>query len=163
MFDRASLHNLVDAIPDDALDVTFRVLEHYQKHPPSNESDPAKLRAKARSRVIRGAHNRARRTGVEVSSLLGGCVGPDGYGSASAQGWEGQTCLVSRVCFYRGCELHSVDRLSLSDDGTRLVYSVEAKLLDGAAQQHEFTFDVAAESSGPRLVDAVTALLPKTA
>jgi hypothetical protein len=151
MFDRTSLHDLVDAIPDNSLDVTFRVLEHYQKHPPSNESDPEKLRAKARNRVIRGAHNRARRTGVQVSSLLGGCIGPDGYGSASAQGWDGQTCLASRVCFYRGCELHTVDRLSLSEDGTKLRYSVEAKLLDGEPQQHEFSFDVAVETSGVRV------------
>ncbi len=152
MFDRAALHSLVEALPDEALDLTFRVLEHYQKHPPNNESDPKKLRAKARNRVLRSANNRARRTGVGVPGLLGGCIGPDGYGSASAQGWEGQTCLVSNVVFYRGHELHTFDRLSLSEDQKKLVYSVQAQLLDGPAQQHEFSFDLAAENCGVGLV-----------
>jgi hypothetical protein len=142
MFDRAALHNIVDALPDEAVDHAFRVLEHYQKHPPSNESDPERLRVQARNRVMRGARLRAKRSGVSEASLLAGCVGPDGYGSATAQGWEGQTCLVSKVCFYRGHELHTVDRLSLSADGSKLLYSIEAKLKDAEVQQHEFSFEV---------------------
>ncbi|MGA2811790.1 MAG: hypothetical protein ABSG16_10360 [Candidatus Acidiferrum sp.] len=147
MFDRAALHNLVEALPEEALDFAFRVLEHYQKHPPSNESDPEKLRAKARNRVMRSTRLRAKRTGASGTSLLAGCVGPDGYGSATAQGWEGQTCLVSKVCFYRGHELHTVDRLSLSEDGCKLLYAVEAKILDGAVERHQFSFDVAGKNS----------------
>lgn len=34
MADRAVLHQLVDALPEEALDATFRVLENYQKWPP---------------------------------------------------------------------------------------------------------------------------------
>jgi hypothetical protein len=45
----------------------------------------------------------------------------------------------------------------------KLVYFLEAKLLDGAAQQHEFVFDAAVESSDVRLADAVRALSPKIA
>jgi hypothetical protein len=85
---------------------------------------------------LRSAKNRAKRTGLSTS-LFGGCIGPDGYGSASAQGWEGQTCLISKVYFYRGSELRTAERLSISDVG-ELSYSVEAKLEGGSARQHEF-------------------------
>jgi hypothetical protein len=55
--------------------------------------------------------------------------------------------LVSKVCFYRGHELHTVDRLSLSEDGCKLLYAVEAKILDGAVERHQFSFDVAGKNS----------------
>jgi hypothetical protein len=144
MFDRDALHRLVDVLPDEALDTTFRVLEHYQKYPPRSEADPEKLRARARNRVLRSAKNRAKRTGLSTS-LLDGCIGPDGYGSASAQGWEGQTCLISKVYFYRGSELHTTERLSLSKGG-QLSYSVEGKLEGGSPQQHEFFFNLGSDA-----------------
>jgi hypothetical protein len=143
MFDRASLHTLVDALPDEALDAAFRVLENYQKHPPSKaESDFHELHKKSRESFLRSTRNRARRTGQEVNSLLSGCMGPDGYGTASASGWEGQTRLMSKVVFFRGSELYTAERISLSDDRRKLIYSIEAKLVDGVSERHEFAFSV---------------------
>lgn len=142
MFDRASLHTIVDALPDESLDAAFRVLEHYQKHPPRNESDPEILEKRARDGFTRKMKNRQRRTGVGTG-LLGECLTPEGYGMACAEGWEGQTHLTSTVVFFRGNEICVAERLNLSEDKTKINYSVEARLLGGEPERHEFVFHVA--------------------
>jgi len=145
MADRAALHKLVDELPEQALDATFRVLENYQKYPPKNRADVAKMLRESGERFRKHQQEHAQRMGRGMArgSTGGGSLGPDGSGRSSVRGWEGQTSLTVSVNYFRGHELHTEERMNLSDDRRRLVFSVDAKLPNGAPQRHEFTFDVA--------------------
>jgi len=140
----AALYRLVDNLPSEALDATFRVLENYVKWPPKGHADAQQMLEQARERFIRNHEEHARRTGTGFIAGTGGggSFSPDGYGHASMSGWEGHTVVNVHVHFFRGHELHTTERLSLSDDGKTLVYGVEAKLSDGTPQSHELRFNL---------------------
>ena len=138
----AAIHRLVDELPTEALDATFRVLENYAKWPPRGHGDAAHMLAQARERFLKQHEEHARRTGTGFVSGAGGggSFSPDGYGHASMQGWEDHTSVTVEVHFFRGRELRTAQRLSLSDDGKKLVFAVEATLPNGTPQIHEFSF-----------------------
>lgn len=144
MADRPTLHRLVDELPEEALEATFRVMENYQKWPPKGHADAEQMLKQARERFRRSHEERARRTGGGVISggVGGRSFSPDGYGSASTQGWEGPTAVTAKVHFFRGHELHTVERLSVSDDQRKLPFSVEGKMPNGRAERHDFLFDL---------------------
>jgi hypothetical protein len=145
MADRTTLHQLIDELPEEALGATFRVLENYQKWPPKGHANAEQLLKQARERFRKGHEEQARRTGGGIVSggVEGGSFSPDGYGSASTRGWEGHTAVTAKVHFFRGHELHTLERISLSDDQRKLLFSVEGKLPNGRAERHDFLFDLA--------------------
>lgn len=149
MADRATLHQLIDALSEEALEATLRVLENYQKWPPKGHADAEQMLKQTGERFRRHYEERARRTGGGIISggVGGSSFSPDGYGSGSKQGWEGHTAVTARVHFFRGHELHTLERISLSDDQRKLLFSVEGKIPDGRAERHDFLFDLAKEGS----------------
>jgi len=140
----AAIHRLVDDLPTEALDATFRVLENYAKWPPKGHADAERMLGQARERFLKKYEERARRTGTGFISGTGGggSFSPDGYGHSSMHGWEDHTSVTVQVHFFRGHELHTAERLSLSSDGKKLVLAVEASLPNGTPQRHEFAFHV---------------------
>jgi len=146
---RATLHQLVDELPEEALEATFRVLENFQKWPPKGHADAEQLLKQTRERFRRGYDEHARRTGGGIISggAGSGSFSPDGYGSASTQGWEGHTAVTAKVHFFRSHELHTLERISLSDDRRKLLFSVEGKMPNGRAERHDFFFDLAEAGS----------------
>ena len=145
MADRAALHLLVDSLPEDAIESTFRVLENYQKWPPKGRADAELLVKQARATLIRQQEKHAQRMRGGVVSIGGGSnsFSPDGYGRASNYGWDGHTHVTATFYYFRGHELHTVERLWLSDDKSRLLFSLEGKTPTGIVQSHDFSFDVA--------------------
>jgi hypothetical protein len=140
----AALHRLVDNLPTEALDAAFRVLENFAKWPPKGFGDAQQTLEQARERFIRNQEEHARRTGTGYIAGTGGggSFSPDGYGHSLMGGWEGHTYVAVNVHFFRGHEFHTIERLSLTDDGKTLVYGVEAKLPDGTPQVHQFEVDL---------------------
>jgi hypothetical protein len=140
----AAIHRLVDDLPQEALDATFRIVENYAKWPSKAPADAERMLAKARKRFLKQLEHRSRRTGAGFGVGTGGAgsFSPDGYGYSSAHGWEDHTSVTVQVHFFRGRELHTAERLSLSEDGKKLVFTVEATLPNGTPQHHEFAFDL---------------------
>ena len=91
MADRAALHLLVDSLPEEGIEATFRVLKNYQKWPPKDRADAELLLKQARATLIRQQEKHAQRMGGGVVSIGGGSssFSPDGYGRASNTGWDG--------------------------------------------------------------------------
>jgi hypothetical protein len=149
MVDRPTLHQLVDELPEEALEATFRVLENYQNWPPKGHADAERMLIQTQERFRRDYEEEARRTGRGsiTAGISGGFFSADGYGSASTPGWEGHTAVTVRVHLFRGHELHTVERISLSDDQRKLLFSVEGKMPNGRAERHDFLFDLAEAGS----------------
>ena len=55
----AAIHRLVDDLPQEALDATFRVLEHYAKWPAKAHADAERVLAKARKRFLQQLEDRS--------------------------------------------------------------------------------------------------------
>jgi hypothetical protein len=147
MADRTALHLLVDSLPEEAMEATFRVLENYQKWPPKGPADAESLVKQARATLIRQQERHAQRMGCGVVSMGGGSssFNPDGYGRASNGGWDGHTRVTATFHYFRGHELHTVERLRLSDDKRRLLFSLEGKTPTGTVQSQDFWFDLASD------------------
>jgi hypothetical protein len=118
----AAIHRLVDELPPEALDATFRVLENYAKWTPKGHADAERMLGQTRERFLTKYEERARRTGTGFIAGTGGggSFSPDGYGH----------------------ELHTTERLSVSGDGKTLVFAVEANVPNGTPQRHEFSFEL---------------------
>jgi hypothetical protein len=144
MSDRDKLHQLVDILPEVAIDATFRVLENYQKWPPKGHADASEMLREAQEGFRRQHERRAQREGRGFlsASVGGGSLSPDGHGSASTTGWEGHTLVTVKVHYFRGRELHTVERLSLSEDQRKLLFSLEIKTTNGLAERHDFSLDL---------------------
>ncbi len=149
MADRATLHNLVDQLPEAALDAAYRVLDHCQKWPPKGPADADKMLNQARERFRSNYEKRARlRGGGYVSGeAVSNSFSPEGYGYSSIHGWEGLTSITATVHFYHGHEIHTVERISLSEDKRRLQFSVEGNLPGRPAERLQFSFDISEAGS----------------
>ena len=64
---RNSLHNLVDTLPEEALESIERVLQHHQKWPPQPPIDVQKLRDQVRERFAKMRKNTPEKPGGESS------------------------------------------------------------------------------------------------
>ncbi len=142
MLDRTALHRLVDTLPEEVIDEAYRVLENYKKGPPKGQVDAKQMLEQARERSMRDYEEHARLTGGSLRSGSG-FFSPEGYVHSSHRGWEGHTSVTATLHFFHGHELQTTERLSFSDDRKTLIYGVEAKLPDGEAERHEFTFALA--------------------
>jgi hypothetical protein len=148
MADRSELHHLVDDLPDAALDATFRVLENYQKWPRKAHADPEQMLKRSQATFMRQQEKHARRTGIGLASATGSArPGPDGCGSSSTHGWEGQARITATFIHFRGYQLEMVHRVRFSDDRRKLLFSMEVKTPNGIAQRHDFLFDLAESDS----------------
>lgn len=150
MTDRKKLHEMVDALPDEALELTFRVLENYQRTLPMHRADAEQVFEEARERFKARLAEPAQKTGKGVIGGFGGTsrFGSDGYGGSATRGWEvDNTFVIESVHFFRGHELQTTERLRLSDDQQKIVLSVEAKVPNGSSERHDFSFDASQAGS----------------
>src|SRR5258708_6548508 len=120
MTTRESLHKLLDTLPEGALESTERVLQNYQAWmwPPQPSADVEKMREQLEQRFKRSAAEHAARTGRGTisSSFSRSAFKPDGDGSASMSGWEGETLVTLEVHVFRGHKLEIEERLRISED-----------------------------------------------
>jgi len=142
MTDRARLHELVDTLPEAALNVAQGALEHWQTWPPQEAPQ---------ARAIREAHRekmrQAMRPGTAGGSGGGGSynLGPGGrieYGHQSHSHWDGDTVVIETHRFHAARELVIEERLRLADDGRKLVYIHSIIGPDGTTDRREISFGV---------------------
>jgi hypothetical protein len=144
MADRATLHKMVDQLPEEALDAAFRVLENYERHPPKERADRSQMLMEAKGRFKKQHEENLRRVAGRFPQgyMGGGSRGPDGSARTSIGRWDGLTNVTVSVNTFRGHEFHIEERISLSDDRRTLLYTVEVKLPEGEAERHDFSFNV---------------------
>ncbi len=69
----AAIHRLVDDLPKEALDATFRVLENYAKWPPKGHADAERMLGQARERFLKKYEERDPSVSPVIANVLGPC------------------------------------------------------------------------------------------
>lgn len=135
--DRASLHALLDKLPESAFRRAKRTLEHMQNWPPAMPGT-------------------AFQTAGPPSGIMGGFGwgGGGGVRAEPAHGWrrssfrlEDGADVYEMQHFYRGHEITIIERYRLSEDGKKLAYSQE---IHGPAKtvRHTIDFDISEAKGG---------------
>src|SRR5260370_7659747 len=106
-----------------------------------------KMREQVEQRFKRSAAEHAARTGRGSisSSFSRSAFKPDGDGSASMSGWEGETLVTLEVHVFRGHKLEIEERLRISEDKKALLYAKHIKGPLGKEGRFEIEFDIAPE------------------
>jgi hypothetical protein len=144
MSNRITLHRLVDALPEAALEQAERVLTHYQTWPPKPPANVERMHEDVRKRFEENARHQASRTGRGVIGgfSAGGRFGPEGDGVASMTGWEGESSVRVELRVFRSHSLEFEERLRLSDDKKSLIYSQKIKGPTGKEHTYQLEFNL---------------------
>jgi len=147
MPNRESLHELIDTLPDAALESAQRVLQNYQTWPPTPPIDVEKMRKRVDELFRRRGEEGAALTGTGFVGARAGGSGfkPDGDGMASMSTTEGQTLVTLEIQVFRGHRLEIEERLRLSEDKKSLVYTQQIKGPEGKEGRYNIEFEIAEE------------------
>jgi hypothetical protein len=131
MQDRTSLHELIDSLPEEAVEAALRALRHFQKWPPEEPARLRELREEQRARM-----RQAMRPGMVGAGGGGGSYtsGPGGRienGSSGFSFMEDGASVAITHRFFAGHEVVVEERLRLSDDGMVLVHTDTVRGPDG--------------------------------
>lgn len=138
---RDALHELVDKLPEAALEVTERVLKNYQTWPSRPPITVKKMRERVEERL------RNRRENCVRAYLGGGSSKPNGDSMSSMCTMDGPDFVNFEVRIFRGHRLEIEERLHLSDDGRFLQYSQQIGGPDGQTNHYELEFNVSEGNS----------------
>ena len=145
MPDRRKLYELIDSLPDDALNVAQGALEQWQTWPPQEPPQAKAIREDWLERMRRGLRPGS---GGGGGGGGGGSMGPDGgieFGGYSHSHWDGDTVVIETHRFHAGHELVIEERLRSAHDGARLVYEHSVSGPGGTSDTREVAFDVREE------------------
>jgi hypothetical protein len=145
MPNRESLYELIDTLPEAALESAERVLQNYQIWPPKPPIDVEKMRKRVDELFSRRGEELAARTGAGFATArtCGGSFKADGDGMASMITSEGETLVTLEIHIFRGYRLEIEERLRLSEDKKLLVYTQQIKGPEGKKGRYEIEFEVA--------------------
>ena len=144
MPNRESLRELIDTLPEAALESAQRVLQNYQTWPPKPTIDVENMRRRVDELFRKRSEERAARTGTGfVGTRIGGSrFKPDGDGMTSMSTWEGETLVTLEIHVFRGLRLEIEERLRLSEDKKSLVYTQQIKGPEGKEGRYEIEFEI---------------------
>ena len=145
MPNRESLHELIDTLPEAALESAERVLQNYQIWPRKPPIDVEKMRKRMDELFSRRGEELAARTGAGFASARtgGGSFKADGDGMASMSTSEGETLVTLEIHIFRGHRLEIEERLRPSEDKKLLLYALQIKGPEGKEGRYEIEFAVA--------------------
>ena len=141
---RESLRELVDTLPEGALESAERVLRNYQIWPPKPPIEVEEMRERVDQLFKKNIEQQIARTGRGVmgSHSMSSRFKPDGDGGASMSTSEGQTSVTFELRIFRGHRLEIEERLRMSEDNKSLLYTQAITGPDGKASRHEVAFEV---------------------
>jgi hypothetical protein len=151
MTNRDSLHQLVDTLPDEAMEAAERILrlnQRWRLAPPRpdvptmrtqvrkriNEIPPEIKKMFPSERVKKSIASRGADLPEAFSAL-------DSFRSASGVAQEGEVLVTFTIHRMRAQEVEVEERFSLSSDKDKLRYSVQVKAPGGKEARREFEFD----------------------
>src|ERR1700688_1842608 len=115
---RESLRELIDTLPQDALESAERVLKNYQVWPPKQPIEFEQMRELVHELFRKNIEKHSARTGRGVigSHITSSRFKPDGDGRASMSTSKGQTLVTFDLRIFRGHRLQIEERLRMADD-----------------------------------------------
>ena len=144
MSSRETLHGLINTLPDASLETVERILRNYQAWPPQPAADLEKFKQRITERFEKRQRQNPERKGRGV---IGGFMGsgrstPDGDGSSSMTGWEGDTLVKVEMRVFKGHKMELEERIRLADDQQAIQYSQKVIGPTGEEYSHEIKVDV---------------------
>ncbi len=139
---REQLHQLVDTLPEAALEPAEKALQHFQMWPPQQPPEIERMHREHQERMRRGMRPGTGGTGGGGGSYSTGSGGriEDGHFSFSRP--EAGVNVIETHHFHKGHEITVTERLRMDDDGKALFYSTEIVGPKGKRQGQEITFEV---------------------
>jgi hypothetical protein len=144
---RESLRELVDTLPEGALESAERVLRNYQIWPPKPPIEVEQMRERVEELFKKNIEEQIARTrrGVIGSHSMSTRFEPDGDGGASMSTSEGQSSVTFELRIFRGHRLEIEERLRMSEDNKSLLYTQAITGPDGKVSRYEVAFEVTQE------------------
>jgi hypothetical protein len=141
---RDALHELIDTLPEAALESTQQILEGFQTWPPTPPVSVEQLRERVDEMLKTRADKWRARSGKSLSgsSFSLGNFKPDGDGMASMHTTDGPALVTFEIRIFHGYRLERKERLCLSDDENLLLYSQQINGPDGKENRYEMEFNV---------------------
>ncbi|MBZ5586547.1 MAG: hypothetical protein LAQ30_31055 [Acidobacteriia bacterium] len=147
MPNRTRLHQLLDTLPEPALNMMQGALENFQSWPPVDwGKEPERfreLRESNRDRVRQSSPGIGGGSGGFMDGYVPGPGGRVEYGSFRHSFWDGDSVVVETHRFHAGHELVIEERMRLTDGGTKLQYLHTVTGPDLTADRREMVFTVA--------------------
>ncbi|MGD1102735.1 MAG: hypothetical protein ABSA59_11765 [Terriglobia bacterium] len=138
MPERDSLHQLVDTLPEAALEAVERALQHFQTWPPEMPRDAQNMQKRMKELIAERTAQRGGRSRMGSGSLIG-----DGDCVMSGSGSKDGAEVTIELRRFRGHELQIERRLGVSRDKRKLLYALLIKGPDGKEAHREIEFDLA--------------------
>jgi hypothetical protein len=146
MSSRENLHELIDKVPEAALEAAEGFLRNIRIWPPKPPIEFEEMRKRVEERL---AKTRRELTGRSAGGIIGGYFvsshskleSNDRAVSMSTS--EGETLVNLEIRIFRGQRLELEERLRLSDDKSSLLYSQQIKGPDGKEGRYDIEFAVA--------------------
>src|SRR5271170_2667793 len=143
MASRENLHELIDEVPEAALEAAERFLRNIRTWPPKPPVEVEEMGRRAEERLTKSREELAGRPG-------GGVIGGYHMSSHSKLGnndravsmstSEGETLVNLEIRIFRGHRLEFEERLRLSDDKRLLLYSQHIKGPEGKEGRYDIEF-----------------------
>jgi hypothetical protein len=145
MASRENLHELIDKLPEAALESAERILRNIQTWPPKPPIEVEKMRKRVEERLTKPPEELiARPGGGLIRGQFISCHSTrEGDGAALGSTFEGETLVNFEVRLFRGHRLEFEERLRLSDDKRSLLYSQWIKGPEGKEGRYDIEFAVA--------------------
>jgi hypothetical protein len=137
MPDRNSLHQLVDTLPEAALEAVARALELFQTWPPEMPRHAQNMKKRMMELIAERTARRGGMSGVASGSLTG-----DGNCVWSADGSKDGAEVAIELRRFRGHEFQMERRLGVSEDKRKLLYALLIKGPGGKEGHRETEFDI---------------------
>jgi hypothetical protein len=140
---REELHQLIDSLPESAMDAALRMLSSLQTWPPAPLPDLEAMRKRhddQRDEIKKRMAERPRRGGLSAYGGGGGYTPAMRSGSSSMSHWEGDALVVQTYRMHLGNELLITERFYL--DGRHLVYEHAASGPGNKRDEREIVFEI---------------------
>jgi hypothetical protein len=144
MPDRDSLHQLVDTVPEAALEAVERALQRFQAWPLEMPRDAQNMQKRMKELIAARTAGRGSMSVMGSGSLIG-----DGDCVMSGSGSKDGAEVTIELRRFRGHELQMERRLGVSKDKRKLLYALRIKGLDGKEGHREIEFDIGGDSPPP--------------
>jgi hypothetical protein len=141
---RDALHELVDKLPEAAIESTEQILESFQTWPPTLPVPVEKLRERVDEMLKTRVDKWRARSGKALtgSSFSRSHFKLDGDGMASMHTTDGPALVTFEIRIFHGYRLEREERLCLSDDKKLLLYGQQINGPDGKENRYEMEFNV---------------------
>jgi len=141
---REELHNLIDSLPDGALEAAYRILSAFRSGP-SSALDLATIRQRHEEMRMEMRKRMEERLPKRPGTLGGfggsGSYNPNtGSGSHRLDYWDGDGFVVQTYRQHLGHEIMVIERIRV--DGQRLIYKHEISGPGDKRDEREVTFEL---------------------